>query len=104
MDILSGIQEKFNLNLFEFSKHAADRMILRRITLSEIREAIQSSEIIEDYPEDKYGSSCLILGQTKHDRFLHIQCSYPSRPFVKVITVYEPDPKDWINFKVRISE
>lgn len=103
MGTLAEIQEKFSLNLFEFSKHAADRMILRHITVIEIRETIQSGEIIEDYPEDKYGPSCLILGQTHHDRFLHIQCSYPSRPFVKVITVYEPDPQEWINFKVRIS-
>lgn len=104
MEILSGIQEKLDLNLFEFSKHAADRMILRHITISEIREAIQSGEVIEDYPKDKYGPSCLILGKTNQDRFLHIQCSYPSRPLVKIITVYEPDPNEWINFKVRISE
>jgi hypothetical protein len=104
MEILSSIQEKFNLNLFEFSKHAADRMILRHITVSEIREAIDSGEVIEDYPQDKYGPSCLILGKTKQKRFLHIQCSYPSRSLVKVITVYEPDPNEWSSFRVRKSK
>lgn len=104
MEILSGIQEKVNLNLMEFSKHAADRMILRHITVREVRETLESGEIIEDYPEDKYGPSCLIFGNTKQRRRLHVQCSYPSRPLIKIVTVYEPDPQEWINFKVRISK
>jgi hypothetical protein len=33
------------------------------------------SEVIEDYPEDKYGPSCLILGFTVYGRPLHVQCS-----------------------------
>jgi hypothetical protein len=65
-------------------------------------EAISGgSEIIEDYPEDKYGPSCLILGFTKTGRPLHIQCSYPSRLLIKIITLYEPDPDLWVDFRVR---
>jgi hypothetical protein len=58
-------------------------------------------EIIEDYPDDKYGPSCLILGFTKAGRPFHLQCSYPSRPLIKIITIYEPDPDLWVNFRVR---
>jgi hypothetical protein len=36
-------------------------------------------------------------------RPLHIQCSYPSCPLVKIITVYEPDLRRWVDFKVRRS-
>jgi hypothetical protein len=35
-----------------------------RISVQEIREAIAVGEVIEDYPNDKYGPSCLILGFT----------------------------------------
>ena len=104
MEILGGIQEKFSQNLFEFSKHAADRIILRHITVNEIKEAIQGRELIEDYPLDKYGPSCLISGKTHQNRFLHVQCSYPSRPLIKIVTVYEPDPEEWIDFKGRIGQ
>lgn len=69
---------------FEFSKHALDQSIIRRICLEEIHEVIASGEIIEDYPEDKYGPSCLILGFTQAKRPL-IQCSYPSRSLIKII-------------------
>jgi hypothetical protein len=70
--------------------------------VAEVEEAIASpSEIIEDYPKDKYGQSCLILGFTKIGRPLHVQCSYPSRPLVKIITLYQPDPDLWIDFRIR---
>ena len=49
-------------------------------------------EVIEDYPHDKYGPSCLVLGFTLSQRPLHIHCSYPMRPIIKIITLYEPDP------------
>lgn len=55
MTILSDIQDKVAQGLFDFTKHAADQSLLRRITVGEIREAIATGEIIEDYPNDKYG-------------------------------------------------
>ena len=99
--MIDEIREKISAGQYEFSKHAADQSILRLITLQEIGEAIVGGEIIEDYPKDKYGPSCLILGHTQAGRALHIQCSYPSRPLVKIITLYEPDANLWIDFKVR---
>ncbi|MYB00255.1 DUF4258 domain-containing protein [Candidatus Poribacteria bacterium] len=101
MTILNEIRTKIRNGQFEFSQHATDQSIIRQIRVQEIREAIEQCEIIEDYPNDKYGPSCLILGFTRSRRPLHIQCSYPSRPLVKIITLYEPDPLRWINFKLR---
>ncbi|MCP4416774.1 MAG: DUF4258 domain-containing protein [Chloroflexi bacterium] len=103
MKLIKGIREKVNQNQFEFSKHASDRMILRHITIEELREAIQNGEVIEDYSQDKYGPSCLIFGFTNRKRPIHIQCSYPIRPLVKVVTIYEPDPEKWIDFRERIN-
>ena len=86
---------------FEFSQHAVDQAIIRHISVQELREAIARGDVIEVYPEDKYGPSCLIFGMTSIGRPLHVQCSDPSRPIVKIITVYEPDPALWIEFRVR---
>jgi hypothetical protein len=85
----------------EFFKHAIDQALLRNILVSKIREAAQAAEIIEDYPDNKYGPSCLLLGFTRAGRPLHIQCSYPSRPLLKIITVYEPNPDEWIDYRKR---
>jgi hypothetical protein len=92
---IESIRQKIAEDQFEFSKHAVDQSIIRRILVREVREAIANGRIIEDYPNDKYGPSCLILGFTQVQRPLHIQCSYPSRPIVKIITLYEPKANKW---------
>jgi hypothetical protein len=101
MPIIDDLRSKISQNAFEFSKHAVDQTILRNISVQEIRDVINNGEIIEDYPDDKYGPSCLIFGVTQIGRPIHIQCSYPSRPIVKVVTVYEPNPDRWIDYQVR---
>ncbi len=101
MALIDEIREKIEAEQFEFSKHAVDQSIIRRISVQKIREIFADAEVIEDYPEDKYGPSCLIMGKTREGRPLHLQCSYPSRPLIKIITLYEPDPDLWIDFKMR---
>lgn len=103
MSLIGEIQKKIEGEQFEFSKHAVDQSIIRRISVQEVREAVAAAELIEDYPEDKYGPSCLLFGRTKAGRPLHIQCSYPMRPMIKIITLYEPDSTRWIDFKTRRS-
>jgi hypothetical protein len=93
MSLIDEIRQKIADSRFELSKHATDQTLLRGIRVQEIREAIAGGEVIEDYPNDKYGPSCLILGFTWTRRPLHVQCSYPSRDLVKIITLYEPDPE-----------
>jgi hypothetical protein len=102
MPLLDEIQAKMFRRQYEFSKHAVDQSIIRDISVTEVEEAIAgNAKVIEDYPDDKYGPSCLILGFTRAGRPLHVQCSYPSRPLIKVITVYEPDPNLWVDFRIR---
>lgn len=99
--MIRDIRRKIADGQFEFSKHAVDQSIVRRITVSELREAIVAGEVIEDYPDDKYGPSCLIFGVTLSARPIHIQCSYPVRPILKIVTLYEPDPDLWSDYRKR---
>ena len=87
---------------FEFSQHALRRMVERNIADQEIREAGAEAAIIEDYPADKYSPSCLLLGFTRRQRALHLQVSRaPGQPRVRIITLYEPDPAEWVDFMHR---
>lgn len=63
--MIDKIKKKIGKDQFEFSKHAVDQSIIRRISVREVKEAISNGEIIENYPKDKYGPSCLIFGTTK---------------------------------------
>jgi len=99
--MIKEIKKAFREGRYEYSLHAVDQSILRHITRQEILEAIENGQIIENYPEDKFGPSCLVYGRTDLERPLHIQCSYPTRPKIKIITVYEPNPEEWIDYKKR---
>lgn len=102
MSQIENIQRKIINQCYELSKHAVDQSIVRGIEISELEQAFcNNSEVIEDYPDDKYGPSCLVLGFTDAGRPLHVQCSYPERELIKIITLYEPDPKRWNDFRTR---
>lgn len=98
---LDAIKARFQRGELEFTQHAVDQTLLRRITVQELREAVEVAEVIEEYPTDKYGPSCLLLGFTAAARPLHVQVSDPSRPVIKVITVYQPDPQRWVDLRYR---
>lgn len=105
MVMIEQIRTKILAKQYEFSKHALDQSILRAISVKELEESVGGqSEIIEDYPNDKYGPSCLILGFTQTERPLHVQCSYPNRPLIKIITLYQPDMSLWVNLRTRKRE
>ena len=66
---IAKIVAKIKGGEYEFSKHAVDQSIVRDISVSEMEQAIlENALIIENYPNDKYGPSCLILGYTQNGR------------------------------------
>ena len=95
------IRLKVKSGEYRFTIHSLERRIERSIDKNEIEEAISNGDVIEDYPDDKYGPSCLILGFTKQERPVHVQCSLEP---VWIITCYDPSesPSEWTeNFKKR---
>ncbi len=101
MKTLEEIRRQLFLGEFEFSRHALKRVVERNISELEIKEAGRNAKIIEDYPDDKYTSSCLLLGFTNIERPIHIQVSLADTESVKIITVYEPNEDEWINYSKR---
>lgn len=77
-------------------------MIEQLITAEELGEALDRRQIIEEYPHHHYGPCCLVYGPTEAERPLHILVAPP--PAGWVITVYEPDPERWIEYRIRKAE
>lgn len=101
MKPLSQIRQELATGQFEFSRHAFRRVVERNIGEQEIREAGERAEVIEDYPGDKYSPSGLLLGFTRAGRALHLQVSFAESDATKIITIYEPDPNEWIENRKR---
>jgi hypothetical protein len=66
----------------------------RMITISDVRNVVENGEVIEDYPEDVRGHSCLILGRGIGGAPIHVVCS-PKDDYLAIITAYYPGLDRW---------
>jgi hypothetical protein len=93
MDI-NDIKEKVRNSTYKISFTHTEKFRQRKIEIRELEEAIFAGQIIEEYPADPRGPSCLILGYTQGNRPLHIVCGI-IREELLVITAYEPSLEEW---------
>ena len=95
------IKNLCNDESIEVTQHILLRFQQRKISYTEIKQAILSGEIIEDYPDDYPYPSCLILGRTNSNRILHVVVGV-SENKLWLITAYIPDLAQWSdNFRKR---
>lgn len=62
----------------------------------EVRAVVEYGELVEDYPSDSRGHSCLILGSGDEGRPIHVGCS-PKDDYLAIITAYLPDEREWLD-------
>jgi len=99
MKTLAQVRRQLSSGQFEFTRHAFRRAVERNISEREIYEASLAAELIEDYPDDKYAPSALLLGFSTAGRALHFQVTFSDNDLVRIITIYEPDPAEWIEYR-----
>lgn len=74
--------------------HSRRRMNERGILLRDVMHAVEHGEIIEQYPEDYPFPSCLILGVTIAEKYLHAVVSL-DEGHIYLITAYYPSETEW---------
>ena len=62
---------------------------------------MEPGEIIENYPDDKYAPSALMLSFTAGWKGLHFQVALDDATLVQIITIYEPNPSEWKDHRKR---
>ncbi len=97
----NSIQDKLQRNCFVLSGHAEKEKQEDKITYFEIDEAFKTLEIIEDYPDDLRGSSCLVSGVTYEHKPLHFVLGNLQEEKILIITMYRPKLEEWIDFRRR---
>ncbi len=74
----------------------------RMITTKEVEIVVTTGELIEDYPDDVRGHSCLLLGYGNEERVIHVVCA-PKKDYLAIITAYLPNQNQWSSdFKRRL--
>jgi len=101
--ILDAVREAARARIL-YLPHAVKQMARpeRRITAAEVQQVVLAGELLEDYPNDVRGHSCLLLGAPR-GRSVHVVCS-PRAEYLAIITAYIPEPAQWSpDFRRRID-
>ena len=91
---------------YEFSFHAQQERLEENLDIQEIEEAVVSQgEILEEYPDDPRGESCLVLGFARAHP-IHVVLGWTARKrddqkVLRVITVYSPTLPKWTDPRTR---
>ena len=82
------------------SLHADDERLADGLTIEELEIALKRCEIIEQYPEDPRGESCLTLGFVG-EKAIHFVCGRNRAEHLVLITVYIPSISKWKDPRTR---
>jgi len=104
-DPLSFIQHCIRTERLFWSYHVNMRMRERGISRDMVLKSVESFELIESYPEDKYLPSYLVYATHHGNQVFHALFAVDvEEGHVRVITVYYPNAMQWRNgLKVRRS-
>ncbi len=101
-DVVAFVQDCVRRRRVYWTYHVNMRLARRLISREAILEAVDTYELIESYPDDKYLPSCLV-GQHVTDRFHVLFGIDMEGDNVRVVTSYRSDPNEWENFRKRRS-
>jgi hypothetical protein len=93
--VLAQLQAKARAEAIEFTLHAQQEMVEDVISPEDVLHAIATGQILENYPEHRRGSCCLLHAQAMDGRDLHLVCT-TARASLILITAYVPLPPKWV--------
>lgn len=91
---MEQLKDKIRAGKYSIAFTHTDKLRRRRISAADIERCVDNGILIEDYPSDQRGASCLILGFVG-GRPLHVVCGRLDSEDILVITAYEPDADEW---------
>jgi hypothetical protein len=100
---LKKIIDKIRRYEFEVSLHACEQAVEDFLSLNDVISALSHAELIEHYPDR---CRCLLYCKVKRQH-VHLVIDYYDFKHdlssnIEIITIYKPDPKQWLNYRKRI--
>lgn len=92
-ELMAQIRYKLLTGNYVATDHFVTRCRERGLSVTEVVGETAHGRIIEDYPEDQRGHSCLILARCgEYSLHVVVGIAYVE---IHIITVYRPDPEAW---------
>lgn len=101
MDITT-IRRRVKTGEYDLSEHAHRERQEEQITIQDIERTLLKGDILEKYPQDPRGESCLVAGIVKN-KPIHAICGFRGEKLL-IVTVYIPKPPTWIGYRTRAKE
>lgn len=96
-DPVRFIQDCIRRGRLLWTYHVNMRLAGRFIPRESIVAAVDTFELVEAYPEDKYLPSYLLLGRAGTDAFHALFAVDVEGDNVRVVTAYRPNAAEWQN-------
>lgn len=104
-DPVSYVRERILAGEIYWTYHVNMRLRGRFISREAIVDAVNTFELVESYPDDKYFPSYLLLGRSGADAFHVLFGVDVAGNNVRVVTAYRPSRAEWLDdLKTRRSE
>ena len=94
-DPLGFIQERIHARAIFWTYHVNMRMRDRFIQREQILHAVDTYEVVESYPHDKYLPSYLLLAREGTDAFHVLFAVDVEGNNVRIVTAYRPSTAEW---------
>ncbi|MBI3091530.1 MAG: DUF4258 domain-containing protein [Candidatus Tectomicrobia bacterium] len=94
-DALTFVQRCIRERKVYWTYHVNMRLAGRHISRDAIFGAVDSYQVVESYPDDKYFPSYLVLATPTGAAFHVLFAVDVEADNVRVITAYHPNPNDW---------
>ena len=100
-ELFETIRQRVLVKEFQIAAHAEQEREAESILLSDLIDSVAHGELLEDYPEDRRGHSCLVLGFSKSGQAIHSVWTILRDGRARLITVYLPQPPKWDDPRTR---
>lgn len=91
-----AVKTSIRVGRIQISQHAVQELESDGLQLDEVLTATAQGEVIEDYPDDRRGPSCLVLVSLTRDIWVHtVWGCDPGSGIAVLITAYKPNPERW---------
>ncbi len=97
---IAWIRQRTLANEFYLSQHGDQERQNDNLTLSDVRDALISGIIVEEYEDSGRGTSCLVAGFSHLGIPIHAVCGKRGKWLV-IVTVYIPKPPKFKNIYER---
>ena len=91
---ITWIKKSVKSGDYLFSVHADEERRADHLSIDDIELCLMNGDILENYPEDQRGISCLVSGEV-NDNPIHVVCGKNKLGKLVIITVYVPTEPKW---------